>query len=265
MPGMIIGGEEVSVPGLDEEVINYKDEPKIKLKMGEDMRMRKTRWIRVVTAHNTKNIATKVKPGKGPETRLEERIARLWAHDKRHAGAHISIDWDGTVGCLCDLLLHAAYHAGRLNEVSIGFELYEDSKGNLYEHQLDVAVIVTNFLTEYFQIQRQCPASIDNAEIKRLAAGGRDIVGVFGHCHAYKGKPNDPGVHYFEWLEKAGYTIFNFRVQEDIHVWKNRQQKLGFEGPDMDGIPGPMTIDALQAAGYAGGLWRPSEDPTSVK
>jgi hypothetical protein len=129
---------------------------------------------------------------------------------------------------------------------------------------LDVAVIVTDFLTEFFQIQRQCPPSIDNREITRLARGGRDMVGVFGHCHAYAGKPSDPGMDYFHWLEKAGYEVINFRVEEDLHVWKNRQQKLGFKSGDIDGIPGPMTIDALQAAGYHKGLWSPPEDPTSV-
>jgi hypothetical protein len=262
---MIIEKEEILIPGIPErEQLNYWDHPQLKLKMGEDMRVRKTRWIRSIIAHNTKAIATQVKPGKGPETRLEERIAHLWATDQRHAGAHIAIDWDGTVACLCDLLCCAAYHAGPLNEVSIGFELYEDSQGNLYEHQLDVSVIVTDFLTEFFQVQRQCPPSIDNRDIKRLVRGGRDIVGVFGHCHAYAGKPNDPGTDYFRWLEKAGYEVLNFRVQEDLHVWKSRQQKLGFEGPDLDGIPGPMTIDALQAAGYYKGLWSPPEDPTSV-
>lgn len=257
MPGLVVNGEEILIPGIAEvEQINFLDEPKLKLKMGEDMRWRKTRWIRNVVAHNTKNLRTTVVPGKGPETKLEERISRWWAVDGRYAGAHLCIDWDGTVGCLCDLVQHAAYHAGRINDVSIGFELYEDSQGRVYAHQLKVAVLVTNFLTKLFQIQRQCPPSIDNRMLSRAYRGGRDLVGVFGHCHAYIGKPNDPGAHYFEYLEKAGYEVFNFWAEQDKHVWKFRQAKLDFAPLDCDGIPGPVTVDALHTMGCRGGVRR---------
>lgn len=260
MPGLIIDGEEVLIPGLPEsEQLNFKDEPKLKLKMGEDMRMRKTHWVRSIIAHNTKNIPTRVAEGQGPETKLENRIARLWATDKRHAGAHLCIDWDGTVACLCDLQRHAAYHAGRINDPSVGFELYEDSKGRIYEYQLEVSVIVTNFLTEFFQIQRQCPPAVDNRAFKRAVSGGRDLVGVFGHCHAYAGKPDDPGIDFFKCLEREGYEVFNFAADQDKHVWKSRQIKLGFDIKDCDGIPGPQTIDALQERGYTLGIWLPAE------
>jgi hypothetical protein len=100
---------------------------------------------------------------------------------------------------------------------------------------------------------------VDNKAFARAVRGGRDLVGVFGHCHAYAGKPNDPGIHYFEYLEDEGYEVFNFAADHDKHVWKNRQQKLGFEIHDCDGIPGPMTIDALQEAGYTLGIWLPAE------
>lgn len=256
MSGLIIDGNMYHVPGLPEsEVLNYIDRPKLKLKMGEDMRMRKTRWVRNVIVHNTKNRKTWVAVGKGPETHLEDRIARLWATDGRHAGAHLSIDWDGTVACHCDLLLHAAYHAGRINDTSIGIELYEDSKGKVYEHQLEVAVKVIDFLTTMFQIQRQIPPSVSNKEISRAARGGKDLVGVFGHCHAYKGKANDPGIHIFEYLETAGYEVLNFWADEDLMIWKSRQAKLGFDPEDCDGVAGPMTVDALQAVGHHCGLW----------
>lgn len=260
MPGMIIGGEEVLIPGIsEEEQPNYKDHPKLKLKMGEDMRMRKTRWVRSVIAHNTKNRATTVAEGKGPETHLEDRIARLWSTDGRHAGAHVSIDWDGTIACHADLLLHATYHAGLINDPSVGFELYEDNKGKVYDYQLQIAVAFTEFVTGVFQIQRQCPPSVSNKQIDRAARGGKDLVGVFGHCHAYKGKPDDPGVHYFEYLEKAGYEVLNFWADEDLMVWSKRQKKLGLPPGNYDGIPGPLTIDALQQEGYINGIWRPAK------
>ena len=143
--------------------------------------------------------------------------------------------------------------------MSVSFELYEDSKGRVYEYQLQVSVIVTNFLTELFQIQRQCPPAVDNRVITRALRGARDLVGVFGHCHAYAGKPDDPGLSYFKYLEEAGYEVFNFNADQDKQVWKSRQEKLGVEKDDMDGVPGPMTIDALQDAGYTLGIWLPAE------
>src|SRR4030042_3015787 len=108
MPGLIINQKEVAVPGL--EIINYYDERKLKLIPGGDMRERHTRWIRSICWHNTKNIPTILKPGKGPHTDLEHRITNWWSKDAKHAGAHLCVDWDGTVGCLADLLLDATYH-----------------------------------------------------------------------------------------------------------------------------------------------------------
>ncbi len=257
MPGMIIGGEEVLIPGIEpKEQPNYFDHPKLKLRMGEDMRRRKTRWIRILMAHNTKNRKTTVAEGRGPETHLEDRITRLWSKDGRHAGAHVSIDWDGTIACHADLLLHATYHAGLINDPSIGFELYEDSKGKVYDYQLQMAVAFTEFVTGVFQIQRQCPPSVSNKPIKRAVRGGKGLVGVFGHCHAYGGKADDPGVHYFEYLEKADYEVMNFWAEQDLVTWAKRQKKLGIAPEDCDGIPGPMTIDALQQAGHLNGVWR---------
>lgn len=256
MPGVIIDGNMYHIPGLPEkEVINYVEVPEIGIKMGEDMRMRTTRWVRNIVLHNTKNRKTIIAKGKGPETKLEKRIARWWSIDGNNAGAHLCVDWDGTIGCHCDLLKHAAYHAGRINDVSIGIELFEDSTGKVYEYQLEVAVKLINFLTQVFQIQRQIPSSASNRVIPRAASGGKDLVGIIGHCHVYRGKPDDPGVHIFEYLENAGYEILNFWVNNDLLTWKSRQYKLGFTSKDCDGIAGPMTINALQARGKPHGLY----------
>lgn len=256
MTGLVIDGNMYHVPGLDPaEILNYIVQPEIAIKLGEDMRLRKTRWVRNIIVHNTKNRKTKVAAGKGPETKLEERIARWWSIDGNNAGAHLCVDWDGTVGCHCDLLKHAAYHAGRINDTSIGIELYEDSKGKVYEYQLEVAVKLINFLTQMFQIQRQMPPLDDNGELTRAASGGKNLVGVFGHCHAYAGKANDPGVHIFEYLDKAGYETMYFQTRADKGIWAQRQKDIGFDPGSCDGIPGPMTVDALQLVGKPYGLW----------
>jgi len=255
MPGLIINGKEELVDGLT--IINYKDEPKLKLKAGEDMRARKTRWIRSIVLHNTKNIQTKVKAGFGPSTNLGKRIADLWATSSKNAGAHLSVDWDGTVYCHADLLQDATYHASSMNEVSIGIEIYEDGKGVVYEGQLDVVVKLVVWLCRRFGIQMQMPIAMDNSEISRIKRGGEDCVGVFGHCHQnHKDKAHDPGIDIFKRLKAdAGFKEFDFAHQgmpDDIKYWMITQKALDLV---IDGVPGPKTCDALQARGFANGLY----------
>jgi hypothetical protein len=270
---MIVDGRVEPIPGLlPNKQVNYHDEPKLKLKPGEDMRNRRTRWIRSVIMHTTKGIKTQVKKGVGPDTKLEERIARLWSTDGRHAGAHLSIDWDCTVGCHADLVQDAAYHAGCINEFSIGIELFQDKQGTLYSSQLKTAVIVVEWLCKRFQIQRQMlPPSYDKVH-PRLQSGGSNCVGVFGHRHVTTDRgPGDPGDHIFEWLEREGFQVFNFawtkgvdlqgdpaRLSDDKVFWIPIQRKYKLRG---DGIPGPLTADCLQEAGYECGIWYPPEKP----
>jgi len=256
MPGLIIDGRVELIP---ETVLNYKDHPELKLKAGEDMRARHTRWIRSIVLHNTKNISTFVAPGAGPSTKLGERIAKLWATDGRNAGAHLSVDWDGTICCHCDLLQDAAYHAGSLNEVSIGIEIYEDSKGMVYADQLDVVVRLVQWLCQRFGIQMQMPLAMDNSEIPRIKTGGSDCVGVFGHVHQWEaGKKHDPGFDVFKCLAAVGFKEFDFvgcdvtGAYWDVGYWIPIQAKLGLQ---CDGVPGPKTCDALQQLGFANGLY----------
>jgi hypothetical protein len=251
MPGLIIDGREELIPGL--EIINYKDDRRLKLKPGEDMRARHTRWIRSIVWHNTKNIPTIVKDGMGPNTNLEHRIANLWATDGRHAGAHLSVDWDGTICCHADLLQDAAYHAGSINEYSIGGELFEDSKGTVYRYQLDVAARLTLWMCGRFGIQLQMPDPTYKTTITRIAQGGKYVVGVFGHCHNTNRKPDDPSKDIFNILLATDkFKLFNFDILEDIKTWKVIQGALGLYA---DGIPGPTTCDTLRSKGFKNGLY----------
>jgi len=259
MSGLIIGGKEYN-PGFF--VVNYKDRPKVAIHWPEDMRRRVTKWIRNMVWHNTRNIATKLMPGIGKDTKLEDRIAEWWSLSKEQVGAHGCVDWDTTVGQHADLLLYAAFHAGSINEVSTGWELFENNSGHIYEAQIEMAVRLTDFITMFFGIQRQIPTpEYYNKVISRAERGGKDLVGVFGHCNQYAGKPNDPGVHIFQALKKAGYREFDFEHGEDIAWWKSWQEKCPAYPGKPDGIPGPMTVDALQARGYEGGIWLPPEHP----
>jgi hypothetical protein len=78
------------------------------------------------------------------------------------------------------------------------------------------AVDVTEYLCRHFGIQRQCPRPGDTRVIRRLLDGGRDCVGVFGHCHAYSGKRHDPGIHIFEALDAVGFVTLDFASEHGV-------------------------------------------------
>jgi len=260
MPGLIIDGREEQVPGL--KIINYKDDSKLKLVPGHSMRARYTRWIQCVGLHNTKNIQTSVVAGVGPSRNIGEAVVHFWSTSPTPAGAHLIVDWDAMVYCLADLLQDAAYHMSAMNEVSIGIEIYEDSNGMVYEEQLKVVVALVKWLCQRFRIQMQMPIWNDNSEIPRIRSGGKDCVGVFGHCHNnFKDKAHDPGFDIMRLLRDAGFRQFNFHPHaglspvdmfDDKSYWAGIQHKLGI---GKDGVPGPKTCDALQALGFANGIY----------
>ncbi len=257
---IVIDGKEIEVPGIP--VLSFLDDPVLALG-NEDCRRRGTKWVRNICVHTTKGKKGKLKPGLGKNTNVEQRIGRLWATDGRHAGAHLSIDSDGSVGCHADLLRTATYHAGDVNEVSIGIEIYQEGDGGVYEEQLAVVVQLIDWLCRRFSIQRQMPPVKDRTLIPRIAQGARDVVGVYGHRHVTTNRgPGDPGDAIFNRLALSGFEQFNYRDDEDRAVWKERQQEIWIkvtgQNPSRsqrDGIAGPGTAAMLLAAGYADGMW----------
>src|ERR1043165_69108 len=98
MPGLIIGGKEVDVPGV--AIRNFKDDPKLALRVGRsdgpnDGRTR-TAPVTLVVLHTTKGIPggtdkreQVILPGLGPDTKAEDRTATYWSTDPTQSGAHI--------------------------------------------------------------------------------------------------------------------------------------------------------------------------------
>jgi hypothetical protein len=248
MPGLIIDGRIEAGP--DVPILNYKDHPELKLVPGHSMRARNTRHIQMVVAHNTKNIPLSVRSGAGRYSAIGERVTRFWTTNPAPAGAHIVVDHDGTITCHADLLQDAAYHAGTLNERSIGIEIYEDSDGTVYEVQIENTIKLIDWLCVRFGIQRQFPG--DGGVVKRLAGGGRDCYGVIGHCHNNPHKKYDPSIVFFQYLKEAGYQEFCFAAEDDKAYWREFQIEHQLA---VDGIPGPETCDVIQAiVGFAGGV-----------
>lgn len=255
---LVIDGKSENVAGL--HAISYLDDPNIpRLSKGRDARPRSTRWIRGIVLHTTKGIPggrdkrrQEIRPGFGPGGDRGERVARYWSSDPKQSGAHLVADFDGLITQLADLQLECAYHAGPVNDVTIGIEIYQGGDAELYESQLDVTVHLIDFLTRRFGIQRQMPFEYDGVQ-PRLEAGGRNVVGVYGHRDVTGTRGHgDPGDAIFDHLRAAGYEGNDLRSNNDLRRWENRQKLLGI---DSDGIPGPATVRALAAAGRKHGMW----------
>jgi hypothetical protein len=263
---LIVNGSPEDVPGLVTR--SWLDDSRFSLTPGEDVRRRGTTWIRSIVLHTTKGLPAKVGdpeqkilPGLGPDTDLDNRIARLWSTDGRNAGAHLAVDHDGAVSCHADLQTEAAFHAGAVNDVSIGIEIYQGGRGELYAGQLDAVVVFCDWLTRRFGIQRQIPHGYQGRPIARLERGAKDYVGLFGHrdCSDNRGA-GDPGDAVFAFLYRAGYERHDVERGDDLVVWKARQALLGIAKPD--GVPGPKTVAAVARDGRARGMWvaRPGDE-----
>lgn len=271
MPGLVIGGKEVEIPGV--KIRNFKDDPKLALRVGrpEGNNDGKTRTapVTLVVLHTTKGIPggkdkrpQVIKPGMGPDTNAGERTAQFWALDPTPSGTHLVVDHNGDVFCLADLMTVCAYHAGQsdVNNRSVGIEIYQGSQADLYEGQLHVVLLVVNCITEFFGIQRQIPDFYRNRPVPRLdAGGGRDLVGVVGHRDVSDARgQGDPGDAIMQVLADGGYERFDFFAEADKVTWKLRQKEISdklHRQLSIDGIPMGEVKTALKDLGYLGGLW----------
>src|SRR4051812_17127059 len=101
---VVINGAPVEIPGLT--TVSWLEEPRLRLRQGEDFTSRKSPWIQMVVLHTTKGLPfgpkdppQQILPGFGPAANAGERCANYWSHDGRNAGAHLVVDHDGTIAC----------------------------------------------------------------------------------------------------------------------------------------------------------------------
>ena len=236
MPGLIINGKEILIPGL--KIINWKDDPLVRLRIGNDGRARKTRWVRSIVPHvtggpvggeYTTNPWKFVQPGRHNGDDLANKVIRYWTSSNDSGGAHLVVDWDCDILCTADLLTEVTYHATSVNEVSIGIEMVRGrTDGLMYRDQLDTSVSLIDALTRLFSIQRQIQRPYHKYKPPvRIHGGGTNVVGVYGHRDQTDGRgPEDPGEPIMELLVNAGYESVDYTRDTDITLWKIRQQSL---------------------------------------
>lgn len=258
--GLLLNQKEFVIDSLN--IINYQDNKKLRITMGKNGRIRNTKWIRGIVLHTTKGWPDDSHPspqllidGFGKNQNAGERCVEVWKDVT--AGAHLVVDFDGAIYQCADLVSEATYHAGSVNEVTVGIEIYQGSKAELYQEQLNVVVKLLDSLTALLGIQRQYHSPYHAKQLpQRISSSqvaGKDVVGIYGHRDVTTNRTfGDPGDIVFSYLKNAGYESFDFGKNEDLLVWKERQKQLNITA---DGIPGPNTVKALQQVGYVNGLW----------
>lgn len=262
-----------TVPGIGSTVSWLDGNPKVKRCTLTDMKPR-TRTIRGIVCHTHEGVRGLLKEGVGPNTTIDERLAMYQVSTDRYVSWEYTHDLNGDVTWQNDPTEYYTFQAGSVNDVTFGFEMIQelirDSKGNvisgnLYSGQLQSVVRMLDFLTLKLGIQRQIPWDTNNNRpirgvISRIAAGGEDVVGIYGHRNVTNKGEGDPGDSVFYALRDAGYELFDMRRNEDKTTWQQRQATLGLT--ELDGIPLKNTVAALKAAGKKHGMWvkRPVDD-----
>ena len=273
---IVFDGVKQEVPGVNSICWDDKNS---KVKYVTDKTERKRR-IRVIVCHTHHGVLSDLVPGVGPNTTIDESLAKYQVSTDRYVSWDYTVDLNGDVTWQNDPAKHYTWQAGDINDISLGFEMVQqttktDSKGNptranLYEEQIKKSVLMIDFLTAKMGIQRQIPWDKKKDKpvagtLKRLAEENCvDFVGIVGHRNLTGERgPGDPGDAIFYALRDAGYELVDVSSKEDIEVWKDRQKNLLQMGAaEADGIPLDKTVQALKAKGYKHGMLikRPIDD-----
>ena len=243
----IINGTEVDI-GL-QTCVNYKTNPSLRIKMGEDGHTKRRGKVKSIIVHTTNGLYPQViLPGKGPVGKSAENNVKYWTGNSGNAGAHLLIDYDATWIQTADLITETTYHACDINEYSIGIEIVARTKkmakgsvSEVYEEQLEKCADLCCFLLNLSNLYPQTQFPYNKNAIPRLKKGN-DTVGVFCHFHQTTNRgPGDCGEEFFKRLYSRGFKKWDFSNTSDLEYWKSQGVA--------DGIPGPTTCVALKNKG----------------
>lgn len=279
--GLLIGNKLVDVPGLNIIPPASHGGPPWALLGPDDHRMRPTQWVRQIMLHSTTgNWPQPVKPGAGKPGHAQQ-VAEMWSGQDRdggekvHSGAHIIVDYDGSIACLCDLQYHMAYHAEASNPWSIGIEMSTYADGSIQDATLSSTARLVAALTwsgqpecGLFSIPFQGPRGpYRNRPLRsmetgtganRHQVGGPLIVGVVGHRDNTSNRGyGDPGNEIWTRLLALGMEGVDYDGNEDAVLAARRQKTLNDKygaGVAVDGVCGPASLAAMRKAGIS--RWR---------
>lgn len=254
---LLVRNQLIEVPGVNViSPASHGGPPWARLAAG-DYRQRRCAPTQVVV-HTTKGMWPQhVLPGAGPRGRAE-RVARYWeSRDDEHSAAQIVVGSDGITACLCDVAYAAAYHATIANERSVGVEIYQEQGGGIHEAALDAAVRVVLALCKELDIPPIGLGAVYNGEpLPALLDGGPAFRAIYGHrSNTSRRGRGDPGDEIFARLSAAGVEMMTTSSYHPINIARQRHltAKTGVR-LTLDGIPGPTSLGAARAAGYA--HWR---------
>jgi hypothetical protein len=262
---IVVNNKRINVPGL--HTTCWLDDPSIKYITDKNPR---ERWLRAIVAHTIHGKSGKLLSGFGPNTDIDTRNARYQVNTAEKVSWDFTEDLNGEWLIQNDPLKDYSWQATSVNPITCGFEMVQLDNGDLYEGQIQQAVLFIDALTAILGIQRQIPWDKRNNRpvtgvIDRISgsSAGTNVVGIYGHRNqtTNRGK-GDPGDFLFIALKDAGYELFDFDAKEDLNTWKQRQANLGLVTSDIDGVSGQKTVAALKAQGHKHGLWvkRPVDD-----
>jgi hypothetical protein len=265
---LVVNGFGWEVPGRTGD--NFRQNPKLSLTQRGDFRPRRPDEVVLgVVFHTRLGLRGEVRPGRGPNRGWDLDLAARFSKDDRAASCHVAVDADGSYACFADLARVATYHAGHVNGITVGIELYQEADGAVYEETLESGADICDVVTRVFGVQRQVPveraicrrfANILPTDAKTYIAGGnrgRDFSGVYGHRNITRNRgEGDPGDRIFELLVERGYERYAVDAGEDIAVWEQRQRELNMDPREVDGVPGQVTRSMIAMHRKGGpGIW----------
>lgn len=263
MTGLLIDGRLVPVPGVEVVPPTVAGGPMWAQLDPGDYKARPTPWIRQILLHTTKGQWPQyVRAGSGPGGQ-DRVVADFWRGDPVHSAAHLVVDTDGSVVCLCDLARVMTYHATASNPWSVGIEMYQMSDGGVYEATLASTVALARVLCTELGIPEQMPRGpYQNRPLRRMdPSGGPDCVGVFGHRdNTDRRGRGDPGDEIGARLAAIGFERFDYDTGEDLRVGRERQVTLNaldaaaghtYSPLVVDGVCGPASLRAMRRHGFS--------------
>lgn len=222
-----------------------------------DFRMRRRR-VRQLMLHSTRGDEPQhVIPGAGAGGHAKATAA-FWAGDPTPSGAHLVVDNDGSIACLCDLVYHEAYHATVSNPYSVGIEMAQEPDNGIYEAVYDAMIKLVPALCDLLEIPFFVVADpYTGHPLPRFLDGAPGFSGVAGHRHNTEQRGRgDPGDEIFARLIAAGGEPVIAQQYEDQARSRGRQRWLNARGAELevDGEAGPASLAEMRRHGIS--RWR---------